>query len=213
MNFERFLSTWRIASLCLLFSVPVWAAEDGGGVRTIEPDKKVEEAEYAAIDSELFEIGAYVGSLSVEDFGSDVVSGIELNYHLAADWMLQLNYGKASIDRAAFESEQREFLADSDRYFEYVSAAAGFRLLRGRAFLGSRHKYNSDIYFFAGPERVSFAGNKERGLVFALSYRLVLADWLTANIDVHEHVFERTFIGESKHTLNTEFRVGLSWLL
>ncbi|MEX1033374.1 MAG: outer membrane beta-barrel domain-containing protein, partial [Cellvibrionaceae bacterium] len=181
-------------------------------VRVIEPESRVVEARPAAIDDERFQLGLYLGNLSVEDFGSDLVSGIELSYHLADSWLLQLNYGKASIDRAAFETSQRQFLSSDDRNFEYLAAVGGYRLLHGRSFFGVRNKYNTDIYALAGPEQVSFSGNDETGLVFGLSYRVVFTDWMTFNMDFREHMFKRDFIGDSKQTLNTEFRIGINAL-
>lgn len=202
--FFRSLILW---ALCTTLSL----AQDEN-VRVIEPDVEGSEARYAAIDNERFELGAYFGMLSVEDFGSEVVSGIELSYHITPAWMLQFNYGEASVDKAAFEIGDRSFLAENDRDFEYYSLSAAYRLLRGRSFFGSRNKYDSDIYLLAGPERVRFAGDGEWGLGFGVSYRLVLADWVTANVDIREHLVKRTFIGERKQTMNTELRIGFSWL-
>ena len=182
------------------------------GIRVIEPDKDVNEARPAAIDTERYEIGIYLGNLSVEDFGSNLISGLELSYHLTEKVLLQGNYGKATIDRAAFESSQLQFLSDSDRDFKTLSLMAGYRFLQGRSFFGARKKYNSDIYFLAGPDRVSFAGSEEWGLNFGLSYRVVLTDWLTMNVDFREHLFKRDFIGDDKQTLNTEFRLGVNGL-
>jgi outer membrane beta-barrel protein len=180
-------------------------------VRIIEPDKTITEAQPAAIDTEKFQLGFYLGTLSVEDFGTDVVTGLELTYHISSDWFVQGNYGVATIDKAAFETNQ-QFLASDDRDFEYFAITGGYRWIQGRSFLGSRSKYNSDIYLLAGAEQVSFAANDETGLNLGLSYRLVLTDWTTLNVDFREHMFKRDFIGDSKQTFNTEFRVGLNAL-
>lgn len=208
----------------ILLSVPflflttnVWCQdeEDEGGrerVRVVEPEPIGTESRAALIDTEKFELGFYLGSLSVEDFGNDVVSGVELSYRLNQRWFLQANYGMASIDRAAFESSQLSFLAEDDRDFEYLALVGGYRLIQGRSFFGARKKYGSEVFFLVGPEQVKFADNSEVGLVFGMSYRIVMTDWLTTNIDFREHFVEREFIGDSKKTLNTEFRVGFNFL-
>jgi len=191
------------------------ATDDNRGqprVRVIEPEKNVSEAKTAAIDTEKFQLGAFLGTLSVEDFGTDVVKGIELTYQLSPTWFIQGNYGTATIDRAAFETNQLQFLASSDRDFNYFAVTGGYRWLTGRSFLGAQAKYNSDIYLLAGVESVSFAANDEWGLNFGLSYRVVLTDWITMNIDFREHSFKRDFIGDSKQTFNTEFRIGINSL-
>lgn len=214
MTPKPFVVISATALLSLSTGMAAWGNEEIGRsrVRIIEPDSELTEARPAAIDSERFEWGFYTGSLSVEDFGTDLVSGLEFSYHLGRDWLLQLTYGRASIDEASFESPQRQFLADSDRDFEYLTLSAGYRLVHGRSFFGARSKFDSDIYLLAGPERVNFAGNEEVGLNFGLSYRIVFTDWLTTNVDMREHLFERSFIGDSKQTLNTEFRIGINAL-
>jgi len=186
--------------------------ETDSRVRIIEPDDRVTTAKPAAIDDERFELGAYMGSLSVEDFGTNVVTGIEFSYHLTSKWMLQFNYGQSSVDKAAFESSQQQFLSDSDRDFIYYGFIGGYKIFDGRSFLGARNKYNTGLYALAGAESVSFADNDETGFVFGLSYRLVLTDWLTANIDFREHMVKRSFIGDDKQTMNTEFRIGVNGL-
>lgn len=214
MTYKPLVVMSAAAMLSLTTGMAAWGDEGEGRarVRAIEPQSEIREARPAAIDSERFEWGLYTGSLSVEDFGTDLVSGVEFSYHLGHDWLLQVSYGRASIDEASFETDQRQFLSDSDRDFEYLTLAGGYRLFHGRSFFGARSKFNSDIYLLAGPEQVSFAGNEEVGLNFGLSYRVIFADWLTANVDMREHLFERSFIGDSKQTLNTEFRIGINAL-
>lgn len=202
-------------ALCIALVSVVGVAQSvhgQGGVRVIEPDAQVEKAQPASIDTEKFQLGMYVGSLSVEDFGTEAVMGLELTYHLNRDWILQGNYGVAEIDRASFESPQVQFLADDDRDFTYFNIGGGYRWLKGRSFLGQRAKYESDVYVLFGAERISFAANDEWGLNFGLSYRAVLTDWLTMNIDFREHTFKREFIGDNKQTFNTELRLGLNGL-
>lgn len=166
----------------------------------------------AAIDDERFELGLFTGSLSVEDFGSSGLAGVELGYHLSPRWLIQASYGQSEVDEATFERGDRRFLAEEDRDFEYFAIVAGYRIFDGRSFFRASNKFNSYIYLLAGPEHVSFADNDEWGLNFGLSYRLVLTDWLTANVDFREHMFERDFIGDEKQTLNTEFRIGFNAL-
>lgn len=182
------------------------------GVRVVEPETRVDRAQRAAIDDERFQLGFFTGTLSVEDFGTEVVAGFELTYHLQADWLLQAGAGTADIDRAAFETPQASFLANKDRKFRYLNMGGGYRWFRGRSFLGSSAKYDSDIYVLFGAERVSFAANDEWGINVGLSYRVVLRDWLTMNIDMREHVFKREFIGDDKQTFNTEFKIGVNSL-
>lgn len=171
-------------------------------------------AENAAntIDPGQFELGPFAGMLSVEDFGTEVVAGLELTYHLRDDWLLQASYGRSETEKAAFETSQREFLSGDDRDFEYFAFTGAYRLIHGRSFLGSDLRFYSDIRVLLGPERVSFAGSDEWGFNAGLSYRVAFSDSFSANVDFREHVVEREFIGDEKTTMNTELRVGFNVL-
>lgn len=199
-----------LTTLVLVQSTSALAQDDGGdhSVRIVEPAPVEQRTE--PFGSGRIEAGFYTGSLSVEDFGSNTVVGIELTYYLSSRWFLQANYGVSEVGRADFETSDRRFLSSSDRDFEYLSFTGGYRIVGGRSFFGERYKFDSGVYALLGPNRVSFAGSKEWGLSFGLSYRMAFTDWLSANLDFREHVFERDFIGDKKSTLNTEFRLGIN---
>lgn len=182
--------------------------EGSRGVRIVEPAPVEQRAE--PFSSGRIEAGFYTGSLSVEDFGSNLLVGVELTYYLDPRWFIQANYGVSEVDRAAFETSDRQFLASSDRDFEYFSIMGAYRIVQGRSFFGERHKFDSGVYALLGPNRVSFADNTEWGLSFGISYRMAFTEWLSGNMDFREHVFERDFIGDKKHTMNTEFRIGIN---
>src|SRR4029453_10517086 len=55
----------------------------------IDPQVERREIKRTRIDTEDFEVGAYVGVLSIEDFESNVVYGARLAYHLTDDFFLE----------------------------------------------------------------------------------------------------------------------------
>lgn len=186
---------------------------DSKPVTVIEPDKKMPSVRVAAIDTEKFELGAYAGLLSVEDFNTNPVTGISFTYHINRKFIAQANYGVSTVGKAAFEKVAGgNFLAEDDYDFEYVNLLAGYNLLDGRSFLGKRHKFNSAIYLLAGAADVSFAGNDKTGLVFGVSYRAVITDWMTINLDLRDTVFDREFLDDKKKTNNTEMLIGFNAL-
>jgi outer membrane beta-barrel protein len=187
--------------------------EGNTSVKVIEPNKPVTTIQAAAIDTEKFELGAYVGMLSVEDFNTNPVTGFSLTYHINSTFIAQANYGLSTVEKAAFEEVAGgNFLADDDYDFEYVNLLAGYKLLDGRSFLGKRHKFNSAIYLMAGVADVSFAANDKTGMVIGASYRAVITDWMTINMDVRDTIVDREFIGDTKKTNNTELAIGVNAL-
>lgn len=187
--------------------------DDNQPVTVIEPDKNMPTIQAAAIDTEKFELGAYLGLLSVEDFNTNPVTGVSFTYHINRKFIAQANYGVSTVGKAAFEEVAGgNFLADDEYDFEYVNLLAGYNLLDGRSFLGKRHKFNSAIYLLAGVADVSFAGNDKTGMVIGASYRAVVTDWMTINLDLRDTIVDREFLGDNKKTNNTEMLIGVNAL-
>lgn len=184
---------------------------EGKTVEVIKPKEQTTNIKPAAIDTERFELGAYVGLLSVEDFSTNTVTGFSLSYHLNSRFLAKLNYGRSTIARATFEDvSEGNFLLEKDRDFEYQSLLGGYELAQGRSFLGQRRKFNSHIYLLAGPGRVSFAGQDNAAIVIGISYKTVMTDWLTVNLDFQDIIVDREFLANGKTTHNTEITLNIS---
>src|SRR4051812_47620466 len=59
----------------------------------IDPQVERRQIKRAQIDTEDFEIGAYYGILSIEDFESHAVYGARLAYHLTEDFFIEGTLG------------------------------------------------------------------------------------------------------------------------
>ena len=209
---------WTLAMLLPLsglFAQPLSAEEEEPkkSVTIIKPQKRIPQIDAAAIDTERFELGVYTGSLSVEDFGTNLVTGLSFDYHITDDFLAHFGYATSDIDRANFEEVVgQDFLADSDREFSYTQLGIGYQIFYGRSFLGAKRKYNSHLYVTAGVENVEFAGEKETGFVIGTNYKVVATDWLTWNFSINNHVYERAFLTDKKVTNNLELSIGLNAL-
>jgi hypothetical protein len=97
-RFQQFLLI-AFCSTSFLAITSTASAEDGdveiNPIIVVEPDNTQREAYEAQIDSEFFEVGAYVGILAIEDFGSSSVLGLKASFHATEDFFLQANYGQA----------------------------------------------------------------------------------------------------------------------
>ncbi|WP_045825441.1 outer membrane beta-barrel domain-containing protein [Teredinibacter turnerae] len=179
----------------------------------LEPEKQAQPVKTASIDTEVFELGAYAGVLNIEDFNSNLITGFSFNYHFFGSYIAQLNYAVATASKAGFEENSgQNFLADDDYDFRYLSLNAGYKVLEGRSYLGSKRKMESAIYLLGGIETVEFADDSNIGVGLGASYRVVATDWLTINVDIKDHIVNRDFIGDSKLTHNTEFSLGINGL-
>ncbi len=208
----------KLVLLLFTFTLPsqLFAEEETEtkkSVTIIKPQKKIPQIDAAAIDTEHYELGLYVGSLSVEDFGTNTVSGAIFAYHINNDFMVQLAFASSDIEKATFEDfVGQDFLSDSNREFSYTQLQMGYQIFYGRSFLGAKRKFNSHLYVTAGIENIEFAGEKGVGYVLGTTYKVVATDWLTWNFSLNDHIYERAFLTDKKLTNNLEFSIGLNVL-
>jgi hypothetical protein len=103
------------------------------------------------IDTEDFEITAYLGQISVEDFGSNFIYGARVGYHVSEGLFLEGTYAMSGdVDRSSVEVLDNIDLLGDDRDFSYYDLAVGWNLLPGEVFLG-RNRASTGAYVTAAP--------------------------------------------------------------
>ena len=178
----------------------------------IEPEVERRKIRQTRIDTEDFEVGAYVGVLSIEDFESNVVYGARLAYHLTEDFFLEGTFGRSRAGRTSYEnlSGSADLLTDSERDYTYYALSAGWNALPGEIFLGKNRAYNTAFYLVAGIGNTTFAGDDRFTVSGGFGYRVLPADWIAVHFDVRDHVYDIDLLGEKKIVNNLEAHLGLS---
>jgi outer membrane beta-barrel protein len=179
-------------------------------------DPRVERRDVAApkIDTEDFEVGAYVGFLSVEDFESNTVYGVRLAYHITEGLFAEATYGMSDAGRTSYENlsgSAAPLLTSSEREFEYYDVSIGYNLLPGEVFIGRNRAFNSALYVVAGAGNTSFAGDDFFTFVYGAGYRLLVTDSIAVHFDVRDHMLDIDITGDDKTTHNIEFTLGGTW--
>lgn len=209
--------------LALLLGMSSATQAQSRSVKIIEPKKTPEPAKPAMIDTERFQVGGYYGAISVEDFNTNPLLGLEATYQITPNYLLLINYAKSDVSKSTFERSQGySFLTDDQRELSYWTISGGYRLFKGRSFLGAHFKYDSDIYLIGGVGKMDFAGYNGTGISFGASYRVVFTDWLVATFDIKDHVYEQRDVfnpesffdasGTTKTNQNIEFSIGVNAL-
>jgi outer membrane beta-barrel protein len=178
----------------------------------IEPEVERRKIRQTRIDTEDFEVGAYVGILSIEDFESNVVYGARLAYHLTEDFFLEGTVGRTRAGRTSYEnlSGSADLLTDSERDYTYYALSAGWNALPGEIFLGKNRAYPTAFYLVAGIGSTRFAGDDRFTVNGGFGYRILPADWIAVHFDVRDHVYDIDLLGEKKIVNNLEAHLGLS---
>ena len=205
--------------LAMLFSVPAFAQseetveEDEEEESLIQPQIERTEFNESLIDSEDFEISVYAGVLSIEDFGTDTVSGIKLAYHVNESFFIQAVIGESEAGETSFEvlSGGAPLLSDDERKLEFYQFNIGYNLFPGEAYITDKTTLNDAFYIIAGVGNTEFAGDDRATVNYGFGYRILFFDAFSFNADVRDHVFDMDLFGEEKETHNIEYSLALGW--
>lgn len=205
-----FLSLLGLCTLLTPAVSPILLA--AGNDQVIRPEIKRRVVREDAIDTEDFEIGAWGGIMSIEDFGSNPVYGVRGTYHVTEDVFLEATYGTTRGGKTSFErlSGAANILTDNERDFNYYDLSFGFNLLPGESFIGKHWAFTSDFFLIGGIGSTSFAGDDMLTWNVGFGYKVLLNDWLAVRLDARDHVFDLDLLGENRTTHNLEFSGGLS---
>ena len=164
------------------------------------------------IDTEDFEIGAYVGLLSTEDFGANMVVGVRAAYHITEYFFAEAAYGMSDTTETSYErlSGGAQLLTPEDRKLTYYNISLGYNLFPGEAFLGDGLAFNTSLYVIGGAGITKFAGDNLFTVNFGVGYRLLATDWLAVHFDVRDHIFDIDLLGVKKTAHNLETHGGIT---
>jgi outer membrane beta-barrel protein len=178
----------------------------------IDPQVERREIRHTRIDTEDFELGAYVGILSIEDFESHSVYGARLAYHLTEDFFLEATLGQSKGGRTSYEtlSGSAALLTDKERDYTYYALSLGWNALPGEIFIGKDRAYNTAFYLVSGIGSTTFGGDDRFTVNAGFGLRILPADWLAVHFDVRDHIYDIDLLGEKKIVNNLETHLGLS---
>ncbi len=185
---------------------------DSAPPRVIEPEVERRQIKVAKIDAENIEMGVYYGALSIEDFGTNPVTGIRAAYHVTEDIFFEAHFGRSKAGRTSFEdlSGNVQLLTPSERRFTYYSLSLGYNLLPGEVYIGRSLAMNSALYVLGGIGSTKFAGDQRFTVNFGAGYRVLPTDWLAIHIDVQDRVFQSDLLGRDKLTNNLGAHLGVT---
>ena len=177
----------------------------------IEPQVERRQISRPKIQAEDFEIGAYYGVISIEDFESSTVEGARLAYHVSEDFFIE---GTVAQSRAGITSAEKLGgninLGSGDRDYYYYALSAGWNALPGEVFIGKNRAYNTAFYVVGGIGSTSFFGDERFTVSGGFGFRVLPTDRVTVHFDVRDYVFDSDILGDKKVVNNIEAHLGLS---
>ena len=179
--------------------------------RVIEPEVERRKIKVPRIKSQDIELGGYVGTLNIEDFGAHRAFGIQAAYHVTEDFFFQAEAGRSKAGRTSFETLSNiSLLTNNERWFKYYDLSVGYNFLPGEVFIGRNHAMTSSFYILAGVGATDFGGDSKFTGNFGAGYKILPLDWLAVHVAVEDRVFNSDLLGVNKLASNLEAHLGLT---
>ena len=180
--------------------------------QVIDPEVERREIKEPAIDREDFEVGVFAGIMSIEDFGTNLVYGARIAYHLTEGFFVEGTVGQSEGGLTSFEilSGGATLISDDERVLTYYNLNLGYNILPGEVFFGEGRAYNTQLYLIAGLGSTRFAGDDRFTVNFGAGYRFLLNDSMAIHADFRDHLFDIDLFGEEKTAHNLEATVGFT---
>jgi outer membrane beta-barrel protein len=178
----------------------------------IEPQVTRREVKTPKIKAKDFEMGAYFGALSIDDFGTNPIYGVRAAYHVTEDLFLEAYLARSKAGLSSLEDVFPDItvVSNSGRQFTYYDLDVGYNVLPGEIFLGRGRAFNNALYVTVGIGDVKFADQDQFALNFGVGDRILITDWLALHLDVRDHVFESSLFGVDKNVHNIEAILSLT---
>lgn len=191
-------------------------AVPAAGEQVIEPELDRREIVVPKIDTEDFEVGVFVGTLSVEDFGANALMGARLAYHVTEDWFVELAGGVSTVSDTSFRNLGAPQFPTEEEDLTFYNISAGLNIFPGELFVTERRALSAAVYLIGGIGSTDFlndAKQRESKLTFnfGLGIRLLPTDWLALHVTMRDHLFESDLLGENKITNNFELSTSATF--
>ncbi len=156
------------------------------------------------------EIGAYLGVLSVQDFGAKPSAGLRLGYHVTEDFFVEGMYGRSKVSDQAFRRLGVAIFSKEVVDLTYYYLSIGCNLFPGEVFLGKNWAMTSAVYLVGGVGKVNFDGENHTAYNFGIGIRALPVDWFSMRFEMRDHMFNSDLLGKNELKHNFEMTLGLA---
>ena len=156
------------------------------------------------------EVGAYVGILSVQGFGTKPSAGLRLGYHVTEDFFIEGTYGRSKVSDESYRRLGIPLFSSEVIPLTYYNLSVGVNLFPGEVFVGRDWAMTSAVYLIGGVGNVKFNGDSHTAYDFGIGIRVLPKDWLSARFEIRDHMFSSDLLGKNELTHNFEMTLGVA---
>jgi outer membrane beta-barrel protein len=180
--------------------------------QVVTPEVDRRDVKLPRIASKDFEIGAFLGTYSAQNFGSSLVAGLRVGYHLSEDFFTEFGIGQTKVS----DDTYRQILpggifADGSSTLRYMNLSVGYNLLPGEVFIGKGKAKATAVYLLGGVGSTHFNDQRRQTFNLGLGMRLYLSDRISMRVDLQDHIYSLDLLGKRETTQNPELSAGLSF--
>ena len=203
-----------LATLLLTSALAAIAADaPPANAQVIVPQVDRRDVTLPRIPSNDFEVGLYVGSYATQNFGTSLVTGARLGYHITEDVFVEGVYAQTSISDKTY----RNILPGGGIFptetvkLSYYNLSAGYNVLPGEVFIGRGRARASALYLIGGVGTTKFFDQSHQTFNFGLGVRVFAKDWFALQVDMRDHIYSVDLLGTRQNTNNLELTAGLTF--
>jgi outer membrane beta-barrel protein len=156
------------------------------------------------------EVGAYLGILSVQGFGTKPSAGLRLGYHVTEDFFLEGTYGRSKVSDESYRRLGIGLFTSEVVPLTYYNLSVGVNLFPGEVFVGKDWAMTSAVYLIGGVGNIKFDKESHIAYDFGIGIRVLPKDWLSARFEIRDHMFSTDLLGKNELTHNFEMTLGLA---
>jgi outer membrane beta-barrel protein len=158
-----------------------------------------------------FEIGTFVGAYATQNFGTSLVGGLRLGYHITEDFFVEAVVAQTKVNDEAFRQVlPGGVFPDRKEKLTYYNFSAGYNVLPGEVFIGGKRAKPAAIYLIGGVGSTSFNEQRRPTFNVGMGVRLFLIDAIALQVDMRDHIFSLDLLGKRQSTQNLEFTGGVT---
>ncbi|VAW96685.1 hypothetical protein MNBD_GAMMA22-1040 [hydrothermal vent metagenome] len=198
-------TNFLIVMLVLLSSSAYAAKKTKPSGDIIIPDIERSDTDVPRIKTEDFEVGAFAGIYSTEDFGTNSVYGITGSYHFTEDIFYNVTIGSGTVTDA---SSRASVVSDK---LTYLNLLFGYNVLPGEVYSSAGKAWSSSTYFVAGLGVTELNNTQNLTVILGGGLRLVPSKSIAVHIDFRDYILNSNLIGRNKSIQNIEITAGATW--
>ena len=158
-----------------------------------------------------FEVGAFAGTYATQNFGSSVVGGVRVGYHITEDFFAEAVVAQTRVSDELFRQILPGGIFGGQKpKLSYYNLSAGYNVLPGEVFIGGKRARPSAFYLIGGVGSTRLDQQRRPTFNLGVGLRVFVTDRFSLQVDMRDHIFSLDLLGKRQSTQNLEWTGGLS---